>query len=219
VIDHLSTAMRSIIVASTAMILSACLTGERPSFVEADAAAAPADPVVAEVTALLVDGPQADQPVVARYDVLRKFGNTSTEVVLAREGDRWSLTVGDVRYLEVAGDRSTCELSTGRCERGFDEARVSDVLTTVRFSDAAATTRLRRDSETATGAAERSTRLSAGRSATCALVPQPGGNSLYCANHLGLLAIQDTADVRISLISIDEAVDPSFHATTGRPSD
>lgn len=192
------------------MTTTGCMTGERPTLSAENIemtepggldAQPPTDPAGAAVYAPLVSERRGERPAEAHYEVLRKFGNTRTDVTLARETGRWSLTVGDIRFLETDGRQRTCELSVDWCTDGFDEARVSDVLTTIRFARESAATRLRRDAENATGPIEGSTREVAGRSATCAEIPLQGGNSLYCTVSRGLLAIQDTADVRISLVS------------------
>lgn len=193
------------------------MTGERPTVTDDSAVPQVTDPAVEAVLRLLTSASTADLPVEARYDVLRKFGNTRVDAVIARDRDRWSLTVDRIRFLDIAGRRTTCDLPSGRCTDDFDEARVSDALTTVRFSRESAATRLRRDAGTATGPAVASSEDIAGHTATCALLPQPGGNSLYCASEFGILALQDTADVRVSLEEIDRLVDPSLFDTTSPP--
>jgi hypothetical protein len=185
-----------------------CLTGERPTLGDAESG----DPAATAVLGLLESGD--DRPATIRYRVLRKFGNTAREVVVARDRTRWSLTVDDVRFLDIAGSRSTCDLSTGRCSRDFDEAEVSDAVTTVRFTRQSPATRLRRDARDAVAPLVGSTRDIAGSSSTCVLVPLTNGDTFYCANDLGVIALQDTADIRIEIIAIDEAVDPVSFATT-----
>lgn len=208
--------LRTALAVVAALATTACFTGERPSF--ADTEAPPAVTDAAAIAVLQLLEANDERPVAIRYEVLRKFGNTTVEAVVARDRDRWSLTVGDVRFLDIAGSRSTCDLVTGRCSRGFDEARVSDVLTTVRFAKRAAATRLRRDAATATGDGMASTTDVPGGKATCVALPQPGGQTLYCADDLALLAVQDTADVRITRLEVDEVVDPALFDTTSPPS-
>jgi hypothetical protein len=213
-------------VLACSLVLAGCMTGERPSFstdpVDDGSSGDPVDatsvddPAIAAVLAHLTDPPAGDAPVVAEYDVVRKFGGDSARVVLARDTDRWSLTIGELRYLDIGGERSTCDLPTGQCDDGFDEARLSDVLTSTEFATDAAALRIRRSDEDVIGEARPSRRRIAGVRATCADVDVPGGTVQWCTAPQGLLALQDTADMRVELVSLVDAVDPVLFTTTAR---
>lgn len=201
-------------VLACSLVLVGCMTGERPSFsTEPVDEVSVSDPAIEAVLAPLIDPPDGRAPVVAEYDVVRKFGGDSARVVLARDADRWSLTIGELRYLDIAGERSTCDLRTGQCDDGFDEARLSDVLTTTGFATDAAAVRIRRSDDDGIGEARPSRRRIAGVRATCADVDVPGGTVQWCTTPQGLLALQDTADMRVDLVSIDTTVDPELFTT------
>lgn len=202
-------------VLALSLVLAGCMTGERPSF-STDPVDEPtvSDPAIEAVLSSLTDPPAGDVPVVAEYEVLRKFGGDTTRAVIARDTDRWSLTIGDLRYLDIAGERSTCDLATGRCEDGFDEARLSDVLTTTGFAAEAAALRIRRSGDDAIGEARPSRRRIAGARAICVDVDVPGGTVRWCTTPQGLLALQDTADMQIELVSLERLVDPAWFTTT-----
>jgi hypothetical protein len=197
------------------LVLAGCMTGERPSFstepVEEESVA---DPAIDAVLAHLTDPADGGGPLVADYDVLRKFGGEQARVVLARDVDRWSLTIGTLRYLDIGGQRSTCDLETRECTDGFDEARLSDVLTTTTFATDAAGVRIRRAGDDATGAARGSRQRIAGVRATCADVDVPGGTVMWCTIPQGLLALQDTADMRVDLVSLSTTVDQALFSTS-----
>jgi hypothetical protein len=195
-------------VLTCALILAGCMTGERPSFsTEPAEQTSTGDPAIDAVLAHLTEPAEGEGPLVAEYDVLRKFGGERARVVLARDTDRWSLTIGTLRYLDVGGRRSTCDLETQTCTDGFDESRLSEVLTTTSFATHAAEVRLRRAGADATGDARGSRRRIGGVRATCAEIDVPGGVVLWCTIPQGLLALQDTADMRVDLVSVETTVE------------
>ena len=203
---------RTLPILVSSLVLAGCMTGERPTLsseVTTTGSEDVADPVIATLIDLLADPPRAAEPYVATFEVLKKFGDTTSEVVIARLGKRWSLTVDDLRYLDLAGTRSTCDLTSGECTDGFDESRVSDVLTSTGFTNDAAVARLRHDAETAVAEARASDSEYAGEAATCAEIDVPGGTELWCVSELGLVVLQDTADVRSELVSLTGDVPPT----------
>lgn len=201
-------------VLACALALTGCMTGERPSFsTEPATDTSTGDPAIDAVLTHLAEPTDGDSPLVAEYDVLRKFGGERARVVLARDADRWSLTIGTLRYLDVGGRRSTCDLETQECTDGFDEARLSDVLTTTSFATDAAEVRIRRAGADATGDARGSRRRIGGIRATCAEVDVPGGMVLWCTIPQGLIALQDTADMRVDLVSVETAVETDLFST------
>jgi hypothetical protein len=198
-----------------ALVLAGCMTGERPSFSTTPIDdTSVTDPAIDAVLVHLTAPAKGDTPLVAEYDVMRKFGGETARVVLARDGDRWSLTVGTLRYLDIGGQRSTCDLESAMCSDGFDEARLSDVLTTTSFATDAAGLRIRRAGDDATGEARASRSRIAGLRATCAEVDVPGGTVRWCTVPQGVLALQDTADMRVDLLSLDTTVDPSLFSSS-----
>jgi len=65
------------------------------------------------------------EPFTATYQVTRKLGPNTTTATVVQDGDRRSVTVGDVRFLHTEQD-ATCVLSTRVCEPGVQDARISD---------------------------------------------------------------------------------------------
>ncbi len=110
--------------------------------------------------------------------------------------------------------RSTCDLATGTCTDGFDESRISDVLTTSGFATDAAAIRLRRAAQSALTTSTLDSRTIAGLEATCVSIDVPGGTVRWCAVPQGLLALQDTADIRIELIEFAETVSADSFTTS-----
>lgn len=194
-------------------LLTGCMTGERPTLAGDTVPERSTDGAVAAVLTLLEDPPRGQEPLVARYDVLKKFGNVSSEAVLARDGERTSVTVGDVRYLDGPDGRQTCLLPSGSCSDGFDETKVSDTLTVSTFATESAVTRLRQDARNAIGPARPFQRSVAGAidtlDGTCVEIDVTGGTTYWCALAEGVLALQDTADMRAELVGL----------TTGTPPD
>jgi hypothetical protein len=192
------------------------MTGERPSLsTEPIEESSVSDPAIEAVLTHLTEPRDGDTPVVADYDVVRKFGGENARAVIARDADRWSLTVGDLRYLDIAGVLSTCDLVSEVCTDGFDEARLSDVLTTTGFATEAAAIRIRRADADALGPVRGSRQRIAGVRATCADIDVPGGTVRWCTTPQGLLALQDTADMRIDLVALERRVDPALFTASG----
>jgi hypothetical protein len=210
-----------------ALVLSGCFTGKRAKFATPPTTTNPpvADTAV-QALLTLMDAPNSGQ-YTANYDILVKFGSTSTTASVAQlDADTQSITIGHVRFL-TDGSGQTCELSNASCVTGFDEAQISDTQLRHDFATLAAEQRLRQDVNTMVRAADPSTKQIAGQDATCATLHFAKGDETYCVLANGLLAQQDTADVRIDLTSYTTGVDetvfsvtaPLASTTTGAPVD
>ena len=116
-------------------LLAACGVGERPRLVEPNAIGGqPGTPTgVDAVDAVLhlLEGDQAPQ-LTATYTITTKFGSGNHPATVVRDGNRRSVTIGDVRFL-TDGGRQTCDLTTGACEDDIQEQRVSDTGVTSGF--------------------------------------------------------------------------------------
>jgi hypothetical protein len=217
-------APRSIAVLAIASVtLTACFTGKRAHLTDdttstsaGTATTAPPvnDPAIQSVLSRL-EVSNSDQ-FTATYTIITKFGSTPTAATVAQDGASRSITIGHVRYL-TAGTGETCELTTAACETGLQDQRVSDVQVTHDFFSASPALRLRQDAATMVSAADPSTKQIADLTATCATVHFTQGDKTYCALDNGLLAQQDTPDLRIDLTSFTLGVDTSLFVapTTG----
>jgi hypothetical protein len=193
-----------------------CGVGERPTLVEAGAVGGEpgtptGTPAADEVLALL----EGDLPdaVTADYSITTKLGGTSRPARVVRSGDRLSVTIGDVRFLRDAGEQ-TCDLATGSCEDGLQEARVSDTAVTSQFYGAAPARVLRVSLARATGEPVGSSETVAEHPATCVTVPSGQGDERTCATPEGLLALWDTAAVTIQLQDLETSADEADFATS-----
>jgi hypothetical protein len=193
-----------------------CGVGERPTLVEAGAVGGEpgtptGTPAADEVLALL----EGDLPdaVTADYSITTKLGGTSRPARVVRSGDRLSVTIGDVRFLRDAGEQ-TCDLATGSCEDGLQEARVSDTAVTSQFYGAAPARVLRVSLARATGEPVGSSETVAEHPATCVTVPSGQGDERTCATPEGLLALWDTAAVTIQLQDLKTSADEADFATS-----
>lgn len=203
-----------------AVLLTACFTGKRAHLTEptgATAAAAVGDAAVQAVLTRLAAA-NAEQ-YTATYDVITKFGNVSTTATVAQSAPgTQSITIGHVRFLAQPSGSQTCELTTGACVDGIQDQQVSDTQLTHDFYSSSASLRLRQDVNTMVSQATGSAKQIAGQNATCAEVFFAAGSKTYCALDNGLLAQQDTPDLRIDLTSLTTGADPSLFsptATTG----
>ena len=194
----------------------ACGVGERPTLVEAGAVGgAPGSPTgnaAADDVLALLEG-ELPAEVTADYSIVTKLGGTTRPARVVRSGDRLSVTIGDIRFLDDGGEQ-TCDLTTGSCETGRQEARVSDTAVTSQFYAAAPARVLRVALARATGEPLASSETVAEHPATCVAVPAGQGDERTCATPEGLVALWDTAAVTVQLEDLTTTVDDTDFATS-----
>ena len=206
----------AVLVVVTGGVVWACGVGERPTLVEAGAIGGESgeptgNPAADEVLGLL----EGDLPgeVTADYSITTKLGGATRPARVVRSGDRLSVTIGDVRFLRDAVEQ-TCDLATGSCEDGLQEARVSDTAVTSQFFAAAPARVLRVSLARATGEPVGSSETVAEHPATCVAVPSGQGDERTCATPEGLVALWDTAAVTVELEDLTTSADDADFATT-----
>lgn len=205
--------IRSVLLASTLVVgLAACMTGQRPTLSDPPIAGATGEATGdAAADAVLSLLERTDRPAfTARYETLLRLGNrASTATVSADTTGRRSVTIGDVRFLTVGSSR-TCDLATGRCEDGVQEARTSDLGFTSTLDAATPARRLRVSLSRATGPTVAHTDTIAEQSATCVDVPLGSTTEVYCALDAGVIARWDAPDVQLTLTSFGATVDEAL---------
>jgi hypothetical protein len=205
---------RTLLLASiVALGLTACATGQRPSFDDDDPAQqATGDPAVDAVLERL-DRVGLEQ-FTADYTILTRLGGKeSTATVVQADNSRRSITINDVRFIDGSGTAATCNLATAECEAIINDARVSDVQITHDFYGSSFARRLRVDAGRSLAPARGYTETIAGQPATCADVSVSGGTKVYCALDTGPLARYDGNDVVIELVSASPTPDDTKFAT------
>ncbi len=203
-----------VVVVAASILLTACFTGKRGHFAETTAVpGAVSDPAIQAVIAKL-ETANAEQ-YTATYDVITKFGNTTVSATIAQTGptDR-SITIGHVRFLDQQAGAQTCELTTGECVTGLQDQQISDTQLTHDFYAASPVLRLRHDVDTMVSAAVGFTKQIAGQNATCVQTFFAAGSKTYCALDNGLLAQQDTPDLRIDLTGLAAGADAELFSPT-----
>ena len=160
----------------------------------------------------LLEGEQAPQ-LTAAYTITTRFGSGSHPATVVRDGNRRSVTIGDVRFL-TDGGRQTCDLTTGACEDDLQEQRVSDTGVTSGFWAASPAQALRIALSRATGPTSASTGTVGGQPATCVTVPSGEGDETTCATPAGILARWDTAAIGVELNSFTPTADGAAFQTT-----
>ncbi len=197
-----------------ALVVTGCMTGERPSFDDSQPArAATGDPAIDAVLQRLDRAPV--EHFTADYSLLTRLGGLeSTARVVQSDNSRRSITINDIRFLDGTGTVATCNLTTDECEATLNDARVSDLQLTRDFYAASAAQRLRVDAGRKIGEARAHEMDIAGQLATCADVPVSGGTKTYCAIEAGALARYDGNDLLIELIGYDPQPDESAFTTS-----
>ncbi len=192
--------------ALSGVLLAGCFTGQRPHFEEVTTTTGdPAIDAVLERFDAITAG-----PVASAYEVLTKFGNTTTTAVVSLDAGNRNVIIGNIRYLDTAAVVATCTVDLSQpCADGLDAARISDTLLTIDFYAADTAKRLRRDAQAALAPAVARTATIAGQNATCADVPLAGGTAVYCVLDNGMLALLDDGDVRVTLTLTVNEIDPT----------
>jgi hypothetical protein len=203
-------------VAAAVLLLGACATGERPSFDTGDPFSPgeqTGDANIDTIIGLLETDP--DGPYTANYLVTLNLGSSTTEVVVAREPGRRSISANGIRFIEEDSTRQTCRLGTGEpCEPEWQSQLVSDSIINPDFSGNAAVRRLRRDAAASIAPTTLEAASFAGQPAQCVTIQVPGGTVQYCALDTGVLARIVDSDITVDLTSIAPATDAADFATS-----
>lgn len=195
---------------ATALVVTGCITGDRPTLEPAPAIDDAAAEVVLERLARA-----GSVPFTATYDIIPSTTGAITTAVVRQLDGRRRVTIGDVDYLIDAGMSRTCRLDSTECDEFANDALVSDLNLTHRFWSDGIAARLMVDASRRIGFSEGRTDTIAGRAAACVDMPVLGGSVVYCALDAGVLARYFNADVSIELTSFTDEVDPaSFVAAT-----
>ena len=210
--------MRATLVSTTvlAAVLGACGVGERPTLVDPSAlgglARTPTGVDAADEVLGLLEG-ELPEEVTATYTITPKLGALSRPATVVRSGDQTSVTIGDVRFLSN-GEARTCQLATGTCVDGIDEAEVSDTAVTSGFYNSSPAQVLRVSLARATGEPVASSQTVGEHPVTCVTVPAGQGEELTCATPEGLVAVWDTAFVHVTLDGLTPTADPAAFGPT-----
>ena len=190
--------------------------GERPTLVDPSAlgglARTPTGVDAADEVLGLLEGDLPEE-VTATYTITPKLGALSRPATVVRSGDQTSVTIGDVRFLSN-GEARTCQLATGTCVDGIDEAEVSDTAVTSGFYNSSPAQVLRVSLARATGEPVASSQTVGEHPVTCVTVPSGQGEELTCATPEGLVAVWDTAFVHVTLDGLTPTADPAAFGPT-----
>lgn len=209
----------SIAVAVSAVVLTGCFTGERPTFEDDDTAPA-ASTGNAEIDNVLglLDSVGRSEFTVG-YDITTNLNSvSSTGLVVQADGRRRSVTIENsdrsIRFIEDAGEELTCDLLAGACEPSLLDARISDTQLPHTFYGPAFASRLRADADRRISDPVAYAKSIAGQEAQCVDIAVSGGTKTYCALASGPLAEFIGADVTITLTSYSPQPDVSKFETS-----
>lgn len=196
---------RLVVAALLILLASGCFTGKRPKL--SDDPFSPGTPTGnADVDAILtLLDRAASGPATVQYEILRKADPKTTAATVVVRGSDLSVTVGDVRYLDLQGLRQTC--TQGMCTDTWQAQRISDTGVTPQFYDEQIARKLRRYVPALIGPVVASTEDVGGTSAECRGLPLSGGTAKYCVYPSGLIASADDGDIRITATSTTPAAD------------
>ncbi len=202
---------------AVAAVLTACQTGERPSFdtVPSDSGAAPADqddsgpsPELAALIGLLSSPPPPGE--TATYEIVQATQGVTATATLVRDGERTALDVRDTQFRESDGRQETCERGSGVCSAGYAEQLLSDLQITTGFWGPALRQTLTSPTLGARiGPITTFSRTIAGQQATCIEIPGPSRVDRYCALSTGIAAAIETAAVTVALTDYRATFDES----------
>lgn len=188
-------------VVGATVVLSGCLTGERPTLV-------PDVPVDDAAAATVLERlERADGArFTASYVITPTRTGQPTTALVVQDGSTKRITIGEVEFVTDGTVSETCQLDTGECVENLDDARISDLAVTHRFYAGSFAQRLELDASRRIAASAGSTTTIAGQPAVCVDVSIPSpidavGVVVYCAIEAGVLARYVGADVAIELTS------------------
>lgn len=183
-----------------ALVLTGCMTGERPSFEDSPTVVGTMTGDMAIDTVLTKFDEVREAVFTVEYTGLLGFGGTTSSMQVTQTGPtRRSVTIGDVRYLTDNATTQTCRVSTGQCESGVNAALVSDTGLTPEFIVGDLAKRLRRDASSRIGDTVGRVETVAGQDATCVEVPVDGGTKVYCTLGNGVATSFVGGDVTLTL--------------------
>lgn len=192
---------------------SGCMTGDRPTLAESTSTGYP---VVDELLERL--GDLAETQYSAHYEVLVRYGDVTTTASASQsDGDRRSLTIGDVRYVSHAQITKTCTVSTATCIPEIDPTRVSDVMMTPDFFGTSMAARIELDAARAIGEPVVTAEQTDGGEATCVAIPITDATTTYCMLDNGVLTRLDGPDLVVTMTSYSDEVDELLYAEGDLP--
>jgi hypothetical protein len=184
------------------VLLSACVTGERPTLVSAV-------PVGDEAIEAVLDRLARAHLVTftATYDIIPSTTGETTEATVIQTDGRTTITIGDVEFIIDGDSTSTCQGNLDTCVDFIDDARVSDLNITHRFWGESFAARLELDAARNISPGDGSTASVSSHPAACVDIEIIGGTVIYCALDAGVLARYFGADVSIELTSFSARSD------------
>jgi hypothetical protein len=187
---------------------SGCMTGDRPTLAEATSTGH------REIDRLLERlGDLGEARYTAHYDVLVRYGEVSTTASASQsDGDRRSLTIGDVRYVSHAQVTKTCTVSTATCIPEIDPTRVSDVMMTPDFFGTSMIARIELDASRAVAEPAVTAEPTDGGEAVCVAIPVADATTTYCVLENGVLTRMDGPDLVVTMTSYSDEVDELLYA-------
>jgi len=196
----------ALVAVASALLLTACATGPRPSLVE--------EPVVTDTVAQAVlDRLErgANATFTADYEITPSLTGQPTHATVMQLGLQQRVTIGNVDYFTDGSVSRTCAVGGTDCVDSIDDARVSNLSVTSKFWGPSVVSKLELDSARSVDVSTGRTDTIANRPATCADVHVPSidgvGSVTYCAVDDGVLARYFGADVSIELTSFVPSVD------------
>jgi hypothetical protein len=194
------------------LVLGGCFTGDRPSFVETSKEPT-GDASVDDIVEVL-ESPESGV-FTATYEITGKYDNAKFPATVSRDDTRLSITIGDVRFLSTSAGTQTCTVSTGACTNGFDDAKISNTGVLHTFAKKSAADRLRREAATKTAPGEASAATVGDQQVECVRLVGAGGTTQFCVLPSGWLALEDVAEVNITLLSLAPTATEALFTPSG----
>ena len=211
---RLPTLISVALLALLAVTASGCVTGERPTLAaNASTGYRDVDDLVVWVTGL------SATRYTAHYDVLVRFGDTTSEVSAVRSlpatADHSPSVMCGTSCTARSPRRARCR--PPRACRGSTPAGVSDVQMTPDFFGTSLIARIELDASRAIGQPVTSTENTSGGEALCVAIPITDVTTTYCVLDNGVLTRMEAADLVVTMTGYSDDVDETLYAEGSPP--
>lgn len=208
--------------AVTALLLTGCMTGQRPTLGAAvdTSRSLSRQATGVEVVDAVVMPLEATVGLTytATYTIAPTNATPAVDALVSQQPNQRSVTIGDIRFLHGAAGDVTCNLSTKTCESGLLDQRVSNIPgASSTFDRASPSARIRAATPGTKATVFASTEAFESQTTTCVNFPSGKAADSFCIVPTGQLARAEHTDANITLKTLVTEADPAAFTRPDQP--